>query len=186
MRFDEFVHQRGVPFGPVDRLDGYLVEVVVPPDWEAVQSPTATPVLIWRDDPSKERFCANAVLTMARADAALDPHDVFAMLCEWQVHMMPGIHEIQRESAAPHAGPGLLGILDLLINTDVGVLQSVVMSRIIATDHHTLIAQLTFTAQPDSLVQRSRIGFGVVPASEAPPTSPLLPGAPAARPAGVR
>lgn len=185
MRFDEFVHQNGISLAAVDQFDGYLVEVAVPPDWEGVQSSSNTPVLVWRDRHSQEPFCANAVLTMSQAEAALNPDDVFAMLCEWQLQMMPGMLEVQRESGAAHAGPGVLGIFDLLINTDVGLLQSVVMSRIIATDTRTLIAQLTFTALADSPVHRSQIGFGVIPASEAAPTPPPFPGAPVPGPAGV-
>lgn len=168
MRLDHFLERNGIAVATVSQFDGYLVEVAVPLEWEAVDtSSSATPVCIWRDKPGIEPVCANAVLTLVQADAALDPAEVFAMLCEWQVQMLPGIHEVNRESALTDTdtGAGVRGTLALLINTDVGVLESVVMSRIIPTCGHTLIAQLTFTALAESRVGRGRIGLGVVTAS---------------------
>ena len=176
MRFDEFVHQSGIPFAPVKQFDGYLVDVAVPADWVPVHSPPGPMAWVWRDDPCKERFCANAVLTMARVEAALDPSEVFTMICEWQVEMLPGIHEMHRDTAVEHEGSGLMGTLDLLINTDIGVLESVVMARVIATGEQMLIAQLTFTALPESSVRRSQLGFGVFPATPAAPASRPFPG----------
>ena len=182
MRFDEFLERNGVSFTPVSHYDGYLVQVAVPPDWEEAidTSSSATPVWIWRDGNGREPFCANAVLTLAQTDAPMDPAAAFAKLCEWQVQMLPGVHEMRRDPAVGHAGPGVMGILELLINTDVGRLESMVMSCIIATDAYTLIAQLTLTVPIDSALERSRVGLGVIPSSEAPLASQQLPGAPAA------
>lgn len=187
MRFDDFVRQNGIPFVPAEQFDDYLVEVAVPADWEAVQPSSGPRVWVWRNDPFKERFCANAVLTLARADAVLDPAGVFEMLCEWQAQMLPGIHEVNRALAEDRVGPGVMGTLELLANADVGVLESVVIARIIATDTQTLIAQLTFTALPESPVRRSQIGFGVIPVPRTALSAPGLPGGtPVSRPAEAR
>ena len=185
MRFDEFLECNAISFSVVNELDGYLVEVAVPTEWVAVQSSLVPSAWVWRDDPCKELFCANAVLTMARAESLIDPDEVFTMLCEWQVQMMPGVHEMRREPAVEHSGPGIMGTLDLIINTDIGILQCVEMARVIAADSHTLIAQLTFTSLLESPVHRSQIGFGVFPSSWASPTQPSFPGAPAPGPTEV-
>lgn len=182
MRFDEFLDLHGISLTAVDRYDGYIVQVAVPADWEAVDTSwSTTPVWIWREGCDTEPWRANAVLTLARADRALEPAEVFVMLCEWQVQMLTGVHEVDRDPAVAHEGPGVMGTLDLLINTDAGILESVVMSRIIATDSDTLIAQLTLTAPLESAMQRSRIGFGLI--SSSPPAGPYqFPDEPAAAP----
>jgi hypothetical protein len=69
----------------------------------------------------------------------------------------------------PHQGPGVMGTLALLINTDIGVLESAVGMRIITTAEHTLIALLTVTTLPESPFDLSRIGFGVTPVASAGP-----------------
>lgn len=187
VRFDEFVQNNGIPFAAVEQFDGYLVEVVLPPDWEPVHAPSGLLTWVWRNDPCNKRFCANAVLTMARAEADLDPTEVFTMLCEYQVQMLPGIHEMHRDAAVEHEGPGLMGALELLINTDLGVLECVVLARVIASGGHTLIAQLTLTALPESSVPRSQIGFGMFPAPVvATASSPPAGGTPLSAPLEAR
>ena len=171
MQFEEFLNRDGISVEAVDQFDGYLVEVVVPPGWEASESPAATRVWVWRHDPCCEQFCANAVLTLSRVGAALDPTEVFSMLCEGQAQMLPGIHEVHRELAPTHEGPGVRGILALRINTDIGVLECVVAACIIPADQQTLIAQLTVTALPESPVDTKAIGFGVLPAAWAGPAT---------------
>jgi len=103
-----------------------------------------------RDDPSVEEFRANAVLTMHRVEAALEPAEVFTMLCEQQLQSVPGTHEQHRDLAAAAEGPGAAGSLSMRINSDLGPIDSVSRSRIITTGQEVLIAQLTATALHDS------------------------------------
>jgi hypothetical protein len=177
MRFDEFLDRNGLSVEAIDQFDGYFVEVAVPLGWEAAASAAATRVWIWRDDPCREQLCANAVLTLSRVEAVLDPAEVLSMLCDGQAQLLPGIHEVHRESSVAAEGPGVRGILALVINTDIGVLECVVAARIIAADQQTLIAQLTVTALPESPVDPSAIGFGVVPAAWAGPAPTRFHGA---------
>ncbi|MDD7814689.1 LpqN/LpqT family lipoprotein [Mycobacterium sp. CSUR Q5927] len=171
MRFDEFVALNGVALSPVDRFDGFAVDVGVPPDWEPFDSAAGIGVWICRSDPRIDQFCANAVLTLHHVEAPLDAADVFAMLSEQQLQSVPGCRELHRELATATEGPGVTGVLTMQINHELGVLDSVSRSRIITTEQETLIAQLTVTALHDSPVDRENIWLAVrLAAAVRPPT----------------
>ncbi|OBH30853.1 hypothetical protein A5692_18325 [Mycobacterium sp. E342] len=157
MRFDEFVQGSGISVYPVDRFVGFLVEVGMPPGWETFHSAVGTRVWVWRDDPCIDTFCANAVLTMHRVEAPLDPVDVFAMLSDQQLQSVPSPVELRREFAAATEGPGIVGMLAMRIAHELGIVDSGSQSRIIATEEETLIAQLTVTALHDSPVNRAQL-----------------------------
>ncbi len=163
MRFDEFLRRESIAAVPVERFDGFVVEVEGPQDWETVESQPGVWIWAWRDDPYVERFCANAVLTMHRVSVALDPVEVFVMLCDEQVHLVPGSHERHREVRPADDGIGVEGLLSQRIETEVGAVDSVSHSRIIANERETLIAQLTVSALRESPVNWGRIGLSVVP-----------------------
>ena len=146
MRFDEFLQQHGIVAVPVDRFDGFEVSVVGPHDWEAVEDRPGMRIWVWREDPYLQQFCANAVLTMHRVAVALDPPEVFAMLSDEQVHLVPGCHEHQRTSAPAEDGIGLQGTLSSQFDSEFGTIDSISRTRIIPTAQATLIAQLTLTA----------------------------------------
>ncbi|OBI41501.1 hypothetical protein A5707_07205 [Mycobacterium kyorinense] len=171
MRFDEFVKEHNVAVFPVDRFAGYVVEVGVPPGWEPFDSATGVRVWVCRTDPRITEFCANAVLTMHRVEAALAPGDVFAMLTEQQLHSVPGCHELHRELAAATDGPGGAGALFTQIANELGTIDSVSRSRIITAEQETLIAQLTVTALHDSPVDRAHIWLSVQIGAAADPAS---------------
>lgn len=164
MRFDEFLIGSGIPAGAVDRLDGFTVEVGLPPDWEPVDAVPGLQAWVCPDDPRATEFCANAVLTLHRIDAALDPAEVFAMLSEQQLHSVPGTCELHREFTSPAEGPGAAGTLALQIAQDFGIVDSISRCRIVAAEQGTLIAQLTLTALHDSPADRTRISLAVRPA----------------------
>ena len=113
MRFDQFLQQHGIVAVPVDQFDGFEVNVVGPQDWEVVEDRPGLRIWVWREDPYLNQFCANAVLTMHRVAAELDPTEVFAMLSDEQVHLVPGCHERQRSSAPADGGMGIQGLLSL-------------------------------------------------------------------------
>ena len=161
MRLDEFLDNSGIPVAVVEQFDEYAVDVALPPGWEPFQSPPGTRVCIWRADPVGARFCANVVLTMSQVEAALDPAEVFPMLCQWQLLMVPGTQETSRELAHANEGPGLIGTLALHIPSDFGLLDSESVTRILTAQRRTLIAQLTLTALPESPVDRNNIGLAV-------------------------
>lgn len=171
MRFDEFMAGYGVVMSPVDRFDGFAVDVGVPPDWEPFDSAVGIGVWVCRSDPCIDQFCANAVLTLHRAEASLDAGEVFAMLGEQQLQSVPGCREIHRELAAATEGPGAMGVLEMHITHELGTIDSVSRSRIIATEQETLIAQLTVTALHDSPVERANIWLAVRKGGVAGPTS---------------
>lgn len=176
MRFDEFVHDRGVAVAPVDGFDDFVVQVGLPPDWEPADSAAGMQLWICRDDPAVGQFCANAVLTMHRVDEPLDPADVFAMLVEQQLQSLPGSREIHRDLAPSADGAGVLGLLALKVtHDDLGTLESVSRTRIITADRETLIAQLTVSALHDSPAIRAPVWLTVrasAPADFAPPAHP--------------
>ncbi|WP_201407066.1 hypothetical protein [Mycobacterium paraintracellulare] len=157
MRFDEFTKEHGLAVSPTDRFAGFVLEVGVPPRWEPFDSAVGTRVWVWRDDPHIDVFCANAVLTMHRVEAPLDPAEVFGMLSEQQLQSAPKCHELHREFTAANDGVGMVGALAMQIAHELGTIDSASQSRIITAEHATLIAQLTVTALHDSPVDRAHI-----------------------------
>ena len=161
MRLDEFLVSNGITMAVVEQFDEYAVDVAVPPGWEPFQSPPGTRVCIWRADPNGARFCANVVLTMTQVEAVLDPAEVFPMLCQWQLLMVPGTQATSRDLSDATEGPGMVGTLALQVPSDQGLLDSESVTRILTTPHRTSIAQLTLTALPESPVDRNHIGLAV-------------------------
>ncbi|WP_406817375.1 hypothetical protein [Mycobacterium sp. M23085] len=161
MRFDEFIDEQAVAVLPVDRFAGLVVEVAVPRGWEPFDSATGARVWVWPADPSIDVFGANAVLTMHRVEAALNPGEVFAMLAEQQLHSVPGCTELRRELTAATEGAGVTGLLAMRIAHELGTIDSASQSRIITAEQETLIAQLTVTALHDSPVDRAHIWLSV-------------------------
>ena len=179
MRFDEYLHQHGMAAIPVDRFDGFEVSVEGPHDWEAVEDQRGLRIWVWRNDPYLNQFCANAVLTMHRVPDALDPAEVFVMLSDEQVRLVPGCHERQRTSAPADDGIGIRGLLSSQFDSEFGIIDSLCRTRILADNQQTLIAQLTLTALHDSPVDWADIQMSVMPepapsdaASGAGPDSP--------------
>jgi hypothetical protein len=180
VHFDKFVRANQLHVAAVEQCEGLQVEAGLPPDWDPFQSGPGMRVWVWRNDPGAETFRANAVLTMNRVDSPLDPAAVFTMLCDQQVHALPDSHELRRDLAAAAEGPGVAGVLDMSITAEVGIVDSLSLSRIIADDRRTWIAQLTLTCLADSPVDRAgvwlriRTGDGAVgPAGVAQPGAPL-------------
>ena len=169
MRFDEFVEKNGITVSPVDRFAGLLVEVGVPPRWEPFESALGARVWVCRADPRIEVFCANAVLTMHRVQAALDPAGVFAMLAEQQLQSVPSCTALRRELAAATEGAGVTGLLAMQIAHELGTIDSASQSRIITAEQETLIAQVTVTALHDSPVDRTQIWLEARPGPVAIP-----------------
>lgn len=161
LRLDEFLGNHDILMSVVEQFPEYAVDVALPPDWEPFHSPPDARVCIWRGDPDRERFCANVVLTMNQIEAVLDPAEVFPMLCEWQLHMVPGTQETSRDLSDATEGPGIVGTLALRIPSDHGLLDSESVTRILTTPQRTLIAQLTLTALLESPVDRNNIGLAV-------------------------
>ncbi|BBY12348.1 LpqN/LpqT family lipoprotein [Mycobacterium marseillense] len=157
MRFDEFVQASGISVSPVDRFVGFVVEVGVPQGWEPLDSALGARVWACRNDPCIDMFCANAVLTMHRVEATLDPAEAFGMLSEQQLQSVPACREVRRELAAATEGPGLVGLLAMEIAHELGTIDSVSRSRIITAEQETLIAQLTTTELHDSPVDGSGV-----------------------------
>lgn len=181
MRFDEFMAQNRVAVAPVDRFDGFAVDVDVPPNWEPFDSAVGIGVWVCRSDPRIDRFCANAVLTLHHVEASLDAGEVFAMLSEQQLQSVPGSHGLRRELAAATEGPGASGLLPMQISHELGILDSMSRSRIITTEQETLIAQLTVTALQDSPVPREDIWLAVRPVAAGRAPSGNEGGAPVGR-----
>jgi hypothetical protein len=180
VHFDEFVQANQLHVAPVEQCEGLQVEVGLPPDWDPFQSSPGMRIWVWRNDPCRETFCANAVLTMNRVDSPLDPAAVFTMLCGQQVHALPDSQELRRELAAATEGPGVTGVFDMSITAEVGRVDSLSLSRIVADDQRTWITQLTVTALADSPVDRTGIwlrirtvGGAIDPESIAQPGAPL-------------
>jgi hypothetical protein len=169
MRFDEFTEKHGLAVFPVDRFDGFIVEVGVPPGWEPFDSAAGLKVWVCRNDPPTEMFCANAVLTMHRVEAPLDPAEVFTMLVRQQLHSTPGCREIRRELGPAGDSVGVQGSLALEITHQLGVIDSASQSRIVTAGQETMIAQLTVTALHDSPVDRAGVWLAVGPGATAGP-----------------
>lgn len=171
MRLEEFLEQHSLAVFPVDRFAGYVVEVGVPPGWDLFNSVLGMRVWVCSDDPRRDEFCANAVLTMHRVEGVLEAGDVFTMLTEQQLHSVPGCRELHRELAAATDGPGVAGALFTRIADELGTIDSVSRSRIISAEQETLIAQLTVTALQDSPVDRAHIWLSVQMGAATGPTS---------------
>lgn len=185
MRFDEFVLERNIGITPVDRFEGLVVEVGVPPGWELFDSSPGMQVWVWRDDPGIAEFGSNAVLTMNIVEEPLDTVEVFAMLCEQQVQMVPGAVELSRDVAVASEGPGIAGSLAMNIESPFGAIGSMSLSRIITRERRTLIGQLTITALRDSPVKWETIWMYVKPAPGSSPISDgLRGGVPLSAPVG--
>lgn len=177
VRFDEFVADNGIAAAPADQFDGFAVSVILPPDWalldvEPYNTVPGTRAWAWPADPCIERhhFGANAVLSMSVVEASLDPAEVFAMLCEWQLHMVGDTHERRRALEPATEGPGVVGTLMMEITTsEYGPVASVSRTRIIPAGEQTLIAQLTITALLDSPIDKAHIALIVAPGDAAGP-----------------
>jgi hypothetical protein len=150
VRFDEFIEQSQFVAESVDQFDGFVVEVAVPPEWEPFDSSPVARVWVWRADPSIKQFCTNAVLTMTRLDTALEDGEIFDMLCEWQLQIVPGSRQLHRELTSASDGPGIAGSLIMQFPTEYGDLKSSSQTRVISTDEQTFVAQLTLTSLHDS------------------------------------
>lgn len=161
MRFQDFLQENGFAASPVERFDGFVVEVGAASGWNPFDSGLGLRVWVCRNDPLINDFCANAVLTMHCVDAVLDAREVFSMLAEQQAHMVPGCHQLLCEWAAATEGAGVVGTLILDMPQTCGLIISESQSRIIATDRETLIAQLTVTALHNSPVNRSDVWLTV-------------------------
>lgn len=150
MRFDEYLRGNGIDAVPVEEFDGFAVQVVIPPDWELFSS--AVGLRVWTSPPEEAvgGFCANAVLTMHRVGAALNPADVFTMLSHQQQQMIAGGREMHRDLAPTADGPGFAGTLELRITDDARVVDSTSLCRLINDGDQTLIAQLTLTEPHDA------------------------------------
>lgn len=83
------------------------------------------------------------------------------MLAEQQVQLVPGCSEMRRELGVATEGVGIVGLLAMKIDHELGTIDSESRSRIIATEQETLIAQLTVTALRDSPVRTSDIWLTV-------------------------
>lgn len=169
MRFDEYLAQHDIPAVPVDSFPGYLIEVDLPTDWQPVDAVPGVPVWAWMADPNIDVFCANTVLTLHRLPVAIDPTEVFAMLCEQQLHMLAGSVERHRSLNDAPEGPGIIGVLQMRIPSEHGTLDSTSTTRVLNDGEETFIAQLTLTALPSSPVGRAGSGLTVAVAQPAVP-----------------
>ena len=94
---------------------------------------------------------------------------------------LPDSHELRRDLVAAAEGPGFAGVLDMSIAAEAGTVDSLSLSRIIADDRRTWIAQLTLTCLADSPVDRAGVwlrirtgdGAAIGPDSVAQPGAPL-------------
>jgi hypothetical protein len=169
MQFDEYLAAHGVRVAPLEDFPGYLVEVGLPEDWKPVEAAPGVRAWAWMADPQLEVFCANAVLTMHRLSVTIDPTEVFAMLCEQQLHMLAGSVEHSRSLTDAVDGPGILGVLETRIPSERGTLDSTSITRVLTNGGQTFIAQLTLTALPESRVDRLGIWVTVTTAERVDP-----------------
>lgn len=171
MRFDEFVEKQGLVVSPVNRFAGFLVEVGMPSGWEPFEAAVGVRVWVCRDDPCIEKFCANAVLTTHRVEAALDPAEVFTMLVHQQLQSSPRTRELRREIGPAGESVGVQGSLAMQITNELGAIDSASQTRIVPVGQQTMIAQLTVTALHDSPVDRAHVWLAVRPGATALPAS---------------
>jgi hypothetical protein len=175
VRFDDYVAVHGIVVTPCDDFDGYAVTVGLPPDWAVLDTDIVgelpgKQIWAWPNDPLIERFGANAVLSLSRVTASLDPAEVFAMLCESQKQIVAGTRERSRALRAATDGPGVDGLQLLEISTeDYGRVASASRTRIVPAAAETLIAQLTITALVDSPVDFADTGLSVAPGAAGGP-----------------
>ena len=163
MRFDEYLQRNAIAAAPADRFNGFEVNVQGPHGWEAVEDRPGLRIWVWREDPYREKFCANAVLTMHQVAAALDPADTFEMLSEEQVLSAPKCQELQQRWESAEDGIGIQGTLSSQVDTEFGTIDSLTRTRIIVADQQTLIAQLTLTALHGSPVDWDEIQMSLQP-----------------------
>lgn len=161
MRFDEFIHESEFVVTPVDVFVDFIVEVGMQPGWEPFESAPGLRLWMCRVDPYIDVFCANAVLTMHRVEAPLGAAGVFGMLVEQQLESVPMCSEVRRELAAATEGAGVIGVLEMRIEHELGTINSVSRSRIIASDQDTKIAQLSVMALADSPVNSAGVWMTV-------------------------
>ena len=187
MRFDEYLRHIGIVAIPVDSFDGFEVDVEGPAGWEAVESQPGMRIWIWPEDPYRQQFCGNAVLTMHRVPVSLDPADVFEMLCDEQVQLVGGGHERYRAGQLAEDGIGIRGMLSVQFDSEFGAIGSASQTRIITAAQETLIAQLTVTALLGSPANVANVRLTVVSADAAPDRNrpatarPIVGGLPAPR-----
>ena len=167
VRFGEYVAECGIVVSPADEFDGYAVTVALPPDWalfdpESLGELPGKQIWGWPADPFIERFGANAVLSLSRIGATPDPAELFAMLCESQMHIVEGTRERGRSLTAATEGPGVVGLQFLDFTTEqFGRIGSASRTRIIPAGSQTLVAQLTVTALVDSQVDFAEMSLTV-------------------------
>jgi hypothetical protein len=161
LRFDHYLQESGVVARPVDVFPGLVVDVGARPGWEAWNSSVGVRVWICRTDPFIDEFCANAVLTMHRVAAVLNPAEVFGMLVDQQVLGVPGCRAVQQGQLAATEGPGVVGSLAMEITRERGTIDGLSTTRIVTTEQETLIAQLTVMALRDSPVDRDGVWLTV-------------------------
>lgn len=174
MRLDEYLHQHEILAIPVEKFDGFEVEVEGPQDWEAVESQPGMRIWIWPDDPCRPQFCANAVLTMHRVPARIDSDEVFEMLCDEQVQLVPRCHERYRASQPADNGMGINGMLSSQFDSEFGAIASASQTRIIPLAQETLIAQLTLTALLESPANWADVRLVVTPTGSAANTAEVV------------
>jgi hypothetical protein len=189
--FEDFLARNQVDSRTVDSFAGFAVDVALPMDWvpvDASEIAQGARAWVWRNDPRRTVFGANAVLVLQHFDKALDPQTVFAGICGRQRHAVPaGSHEQHRDLGPSGDGPGYAGTLVLNIAHPVGTIDSVTYSRIVADDAQTLVAQLTVTALDDSPLERGQVRLSMA-ADHAPAAADTVsyhggqPSAPAAGP----
>jgi hypothetical protein len=118
-------------------------------------------VWVCRSDPRADEFCANAVLTMHRVEALLECGEVFTMLADQQLQLVPGCRETRRHLTQAAEGAGVAGTLAMEFAHEFGPLDSICRSRIVASEQETLIVQLTTSVLRDSPVVREPIRLTV-------------------------
>lgn len=181
MRFEQYVAVNGIAVTPADKFEGYAMTVVLPPDWalfdpEKLGELPGKRVWGWPADPFIERFGANAVLSLSRIGAAPDPAELFAMLCESQIHLIEGTQERARSLTAATEGPGIVGLQFLeMLTEEFGRIGSASRTRIAPAGSQTLIAQLTVTALVDSPVDFADMGLTMAPVDTAEAAGPAAP-----------
>lgn len=179
MRFDEFLVRGGLTVTAVDRFAGFVVEVGLPTGWQEFREIPGMQVWCDGSQISSGRFCANAVLTMHLIEAPLDEDEVFAMLVEEQVALVPLCGEERREVVPADDGIGVAGLLVLDIPAhEFGALDSLSRSRIIRYGPQTMVAQLTVTAPQSAPVNWAEFALTVRPGA-APVGVSVQVGAPA-------
>jgi hypothetical protein len=161
VRLDEYLSTHAITSAAVNDFPGYVVGVGLPAGWAPFDGGPGIKLWAWADDPNVDTFCANIVLTMHAIPAAIDPAEVFAMLCDEQAHLLPDSTERGRALGAASDGPGIAGRLAMTIGSEHGLLISESLSRIVTDTTETFIAQLTLTALPDSPVDRADIWLTV-------------------------